>query len=210
MMGNMGVFGLSMRVLFALAAVGCSSAGEAPNQERGASGASGAGGNDNTTTTEQPTGSCKESALFPAEPHGENGDDLIRGLKIDEATAEMYFSDLDEVFKVPLVGGKPTLLGARPNDDIGGDFWLTDQLILYPAGFATPVIEKQLAVVYSTDRAAGGSQVVVGIPSDPTGGWQYRVHDAQIVGKDAYWLGEDESESGDKTYFLRRTSWASP
>lgn len=135
---------------------------------------------------------------------------MIRGLQIDEAAGEIYFSDLNQLYKVPLVGGKPRLLGDRPNDDIGGDFWLTDQQILYPAGFATPVIEQQVAVVYSTDRAAGGSQVVVGVPSDPTGARQYRIHDVKIVGNDAYWLGEDKNESGDTTYFLRRKPWSSP
>jgi hypothetical protein len=202
-LGFCGGFGVFM---WALGVVGCSSVSEAPNHE----GEGGAGGTDNQTTQQQPMGSCKESALFPAEAHGDNGDDLIRGLQVDEVADEIYFSDLDRIYKAPLSGGKPTLLGDRPNDDIAGSFWLADQQILYPAGFATPVIEQQVAVVYSTDRTVGAAEVVVGVPSDPTGAWKYAVHDVQVVGDAAYWLGEDENENGETTYFLRRTSWRAP
>lgn len=159
-----------------------------------------------------------KDALFPAEAHGDDGADLIRAIQLDEAAGQLIFSDLGEMFEVPLEGGKPSLLGPRPNDAIDGDFWLQGEQLLFPAGFATPLIEAQQAVLFSTDRSLETVQVLVSIPAPPSIEWQYQIRDVRVVGDDVYWLARDSHTDRpadllpdwDSTYALRRTSWRNP
>jgi hypothetical protein len=122
------------------------------------------------------------------------------------------------MFEVPLKGGSPSLLGPRPNDDLGGEFWLSEGQLLFPAGFATPLIEDQLAVLFGTDRNAGSPKVLVSIPNPPSIEWQYDVSDVQVVGDDVYWLARDRHTDSpsdlvpewETTHVLRRSSWRTP
>lgn len=197
------------------------------NSEPGSGHANGGSGNeaagagnmgDSSNSNSNSNGSCSEHPLFAAEPHGDSGDDLVRGIQIDEAGKTLLFSDLGQLFEVPLAGGKPSLLGERPNDDIAGDFWLAGDELLYPAGFATPVIEEQQAVLFSTDRDGKNKKVAVGIPAPTSLEWQYEVADVQVVGDDVYWLARDKHTDRpadllppwDTTYAVRRTSWSAP
>lgn len=207
MSGTTRVGGYSLVWGLLLAACSSSEDGGSPNAAPGASGAS-------STNTE----SCVEDALFPAEAHGDDGADLIRAIQLDEAAGQLIFSDLGELFEVPLEGGKPSLLGPRPNDAINGDFWLQSERLLFPAGFATPLIEAQQAVLFSTDRSLETVQVLVGIPAPPSLEWEYQIRDVRVVGDDVYWLARDSHTDRpadllpdwDSTYALRRTSWRNP
>jgi hypothetical protein len=197
--------------------VACNSSGPGSGHSNGGSGNDAAGAG-NVEDASESNGSCVEHPLFPAEPHGESGDDLVRAIQVDEAGNKLLFSDLGQLFEVPLAGGKPSLLGERPNDDIAGDFWLAGDELLYPAGFATPVIEEQQAVLFSTDRNGENEKVAVGIPASTSIEWQYEVADVQVVGDDVFWLARDKHTDRpadlpppwDTTYVVRRTSWRSP
>lgn len=204
-----------------LLAMGCLLAA-CSNDDPGGTPANGGSGSDGTGLpadgANMGNATCAERPLFVAEPHGDSGNDMVRGIQVDEATGKLIFSDLGQMFEVPLSGGKPSLLGARPNDDIAGDFWLSGEEILYPAGFATPAIEEQQAVLFSTDRDVKNQKVAVGIPASDSLEWRYEVADVQVAGDNVYWLARDKHTDRpadllpewDTTYAVRRTSWRTP
>lgn len=195
----------------------CSSS-EDPGRANETPGASGTSGESDGSENDSGSESCVEHPLFPAEAHGDSGADLIRAIQIDEGDGKLIFSDLDELFDVPLGGGTPSLLGPRPNDAVSGDFWFEGSQLLFPAGLATPVIEEQLAVLFSTDRGVTSSRVVVGVPAAESLEWKYEVGDVRVVGDDVYWVARDKHTdrpsdllpTWDTTYAVRRTSWRQP
>lgn len=216
MSGRMRVLGRVLVSGWLLAA--CSSSDD-PGRGSEMSGASGSGGSDGSDDSgAENDESCVEHPLFPAEAHGDNGADMIRAIQVDQAGGKLIVSDLEAMFELPRAGGKPSLLGSRPSDAIYGDFWLKDDQLLFPAGFATPIIEEQRAVLFSTDRAVQTSQVVVGIPAPQSLEWQYEVGDVRVAGDFVYWVARDKHTDRpsdllppwDTSYAVRRTSWRTP
>src|SRR6476620_10788844 len=45
-------------------------------------------------------GSCEENALFPARSFGDDQDDLIRAVRVDETTHDVYFRDMFDIYRV--------------------------------------------------------------------------------------------------------------
>lgn len=163
-------------------------------------------------------GECSESPLFPPQAYGEDGTDLIRHVAYDSATQDIYYSILEDMYVFARGASEPELLGARPNDALYGDFWLADDLILYPSGFLVPLVEGTTAVLFSTDRTAGNTQVAVSLPAPPSLEYDFTVGQVNVIGDTVLWLGvdkytEDPSDllpEWETTFVVRRTSWTSP
>lgn len=122
------------------------------------------------------------------------------------------------MYVLPQGASEPELLGPRRNDAIYGDFWLADDLILYPSGFLVPPIEGTTAVLFPTDRMAADTDVKVSLPAPPCIEYDFTVGQVKVMGETVLWLGVGKYADNPTdllpdwvtTYVVRRTSCTSP
>jgi hypothetical protein len=157
------------------------------------------------------SGSCAEQPLFPLRALGPGGDDLYRGIRLDEATGDLYFSDLDELFVLRAGASAPQKLGDR-----GDAFWLAADTILFPGPIYNPTT---LTVLSGMSRNGGALTDLVTTPRAPSFNDLFEVGDVLVVGDDVIWVAREMHTSNPaalpptwdhKTYYIRKTSWRSP
>jgi hypothetical protein len=158
---------------------------------------------------------CEASNLFSPRPLGDSGLEVISDIEQDPTSGDLYFSTGTDLYILRPDSAEPQLLAPRPTD-IWAEFWLLDDRILLPSGFQTPLIEQEVAVLFTMPRQGGDPDVQVGAPASDEFGWSYLVGSVEVAGDDVYWVGQDRFNDttqplgGETTYFIRRTSWRSP
>jgi len=181
---------------------GCGGGNNGPS----APGTGGTGGGAGSTVTQ----TCSEQPVFAARGFGENDVDVIRQIRVDDATGDLYFSILDQLFVIRSGAGMPEKIA-----DYGDEFWLTPDAILIPWGSR---MGDQVPVLLTTGRAGGTASVVVTTPASTSFNDIFEVADVVVVGDEVTWIARnlhtDHPEQllapFDKTYFVRKTSWRSP
>jgi hypothetical protein len=145
------------------------------------------------------SGSCSAAPdlVFPLRQLGES--DLIRGIRVDGE--DLYFSDLNDIFKVPAAGGTPVVVAKA-----GVDFWITGDAILVLRGTgAEPVLT-------STPKTGGDAKpVVAALPlADPND--SAAPDEGLIDATHLYWVSRDTkyvfNHPPDLSYSLHRAPLA--
>jgi hypothetical protein len=169
------------RVVFAALAFGLSlgcgdgngpgSAGGGGSKDSGSSGGSGGGG------------ACKEPAplfapLVLGDAWGEGGSDMIRTIRIDEATGEMFFNGYSQMFYMAPGSSTPTVLMQVASGMT--HFWLMTNELLFPGTTDT--------VLYTTLRTGGAlTPLVAAAPSTTDRPSRVSLWEAVDL-KNVYWV----------------------
>lgn len=155
--------------------------------------------------------------LFPPQQFGEF--DLIRSVRVDPRTQDVYFSIADQIYSMQ--NGSFAAFTPRSMPSIFGDsdFWIIDDQMLIPneSGTLEDLGFAQGEVVLTSVPLAGGDRrALVGLPT-PGENQRFLVEDVAVVGDQVVWLtAEGVTEDTDEflpeyedTYVVRATSWRS-
>ena len=157
------------------------------------------------------SGSCTEQPLFPLRGLGAGSNDLYRQIRLDEATGDLYFADLSELFVLRAGSSAPQKLGDR-----GDAFWLAADTILFPG----PIYNTStLTVLSGMSRNGGALTDLVTTPKATSSNDHFEVGEVLAVGDDVIWIAREMHTNNPaallptwdrKTYYIRKTSWRSP
>src|SRR5215471_11052110 len=190
----------SVAALLFFGGCGGGASGGAPAAQGSGDGTGGTGGGAGSAT-----GQCAEVPIFPARGFGEDNFDVIRQIRVDEATGDVYFSDLDELFVVRAGTGTAQKIAA-----LGDQFWLTSDSVLFPGGVSSG---GQMPILAATSRAGGDARVLVTTPDSTTPGEVFLKTEVVVVGDEVTWITQHVHPATapvGTTYFVHKTSWRSP
>jgi hypothetical protein len=173
---------------------------------------SGGGGNDGSGGSAGSNGgTCSEQPTFPARGYGDDNTDLIRQIRIDDATGDMYFTTYSDLYVLRSGASEPAAIS-----HLGGAFWLTDDAFLFPNGFA---IDDPIVVLHSVPRTGGDATAAITSPASTSRNDVFNLGDSALIGDQLVWITSSFHTSNpdrlprvydSKKWEVRKTSMKSP
>lgn len=228
---HMRVQGFGIGVLlaaFALTAAGCGDDDDdngAGSPKDGASG--GTTQSDDDDDSDATAGDCEETPLFPframGNARGNGGSDMIRQIREDSDTGELFFTNLDTLFRLAPGAKEPEEIAS--GEEFGGDFYLTPDQFLFPGGSFLEAALKMASglaadtelqpILVSMPREGGELTMQLGIPASTTEESYLFTGHVHVVGDNAvyeYRHGPKETGSYDLQYaaVIEMDSWKEP